>query len=87
MRGENCENTVALDAQINLGRCVEDGRTGEARQAFEDILELKGRTSWSTHAPSSTRLVNCLIAEGDWPMARKELSEIDTVLEVAYHRS
>ena len=82
MRGENCENTVALDAQINLGLvCVEDGRTGEARQAFEDILRVQGADLLVyTRTVIRLGLVNCLIAERDWPMARKELSEIDTVL-------
>ena len=61
--------------------CVEDGRTGEARQAFEDILRAQGAELLVyTRTVIRLGLVNCLIAEGDWPMARKELSEIDTVL-------
>ena len=82
MRGENCENTVALDAQINLGLvCVEVGRTGEARHAFEDILRVQGANLLVyTRTVIRLGLVNCLIAESNWQKAKRELSELDTVL-------
>ena len=52
MRGENCENTVALTLKSISARCVEDGRMREARR-FEDILRARGGPPDNTHGHST----------------------------------
>ena len=81
MRGENCENSVALDARINLGIAyVSSNRFIQARSALDDALAMGG-SELQVFLRTAIRLghVNCLIAEGNWGTARSELSHLDTI--------
>ena len=82
-RGENCENSVALDAQINLGiTFVASERFAEARREFNAILSKKGKDLLVyTRTAIRLGLINCQIAERDWSTAMSELSELDTIVK------
>ena len=81
MRGDNCENSVALDACINMGIVyVSKRRFQQARRTLDGVLAARGK-DLQVYTMTAVRmaLVSCLIDEGDFERARQELSELDTV--------
>ena len=80
-RGENCENSVALDARINLGiTYVASGELAQAKQEFNAALSRDGK-DLQVYTMTAIRLglINCLIAEGNWTQTTHELDEVDAI--------